>query len=937
VEFDRAITALAARRAECTDDSDKFLEHLNGVLVEMVAVQQISDPYRKLKVMAGYRRGGKSSTRREGLKGWGISGKGRGNAWGGKDNLSDIKDNILDVNQAMADALDEVTNLVLIELSRLVAIETVKAAEQRRAEGGLEFHDLLVLARNMLRTQPAARQALHERYPRILLDEFQDTDPIQIELAVLIATSATDVEGVAWPDLPVEPGRLFFVGDPKQSIYRFRRADISLFLRARDLFVAGDQPVSLTTNFRTVEPIVDWVNAFFTEHMAVEQAGLQPAYVKLDAHRESSGRDHRPVLLGGEHEDPKINSAGLREAEADDVAAAIAAILAEPHAWPVFDEDQGQFRDARLQDITILVPTRTSLPYLRAALDQADIRYRIATGTLAYHTQEVRDALAAIKAIDDPTDEISLVAALRSPLYCCSDVDLFTFFQGGGRWDLRRPVPDGVAADHPVRHGIEHLRSLWLERWWLTPSGLLERLLRERRAAMLAFGNPRPADVWRRLRFLVDQARGFEEAGGGDLRAFTQWAELQGAAKARVHEPLLPETDEEALSIQTIHGSKGLEFPITILSGMTTLLDSARRGVSVLWDDDGQPSVKIRSGVETRNHEPRADLEGTMDLHEKLRLAYVATTRARDHLLVSCHHKAGTGEKSWAGLFFTTFDAPVNRELWRRMPELRTEPEVTSRAEQVGFPLDDRDQWVAERQQLLATAHVPRVMSATGVAQAAARVVPVGNDPDLSAQSEGEQFVLADQDDDRFDQPDDGVITRRRGRIGSAVGTAVHAVLELVDLVEPTDVDTHISQQCQAAGIPTLVPVVTRLVQAALESASVELAATTTHHKELYLAAPLGDRVIEGYVDLLIDTPDGLIVVDYKTDAVSSDAQIEARLAAYELQAASYAVALETVTDRPVIDARFIFCRATGAVERSVTDLPAAKARVRAALEPSAQ
>ena len=113
----------------------------------------------------------------------------------------------------------------------------------------------------------------------------------------------------------------------------------------------------------------------------------------------------------------------------------------------------------------MLVPTRTSLPYLRQALDEAGLPYRLATGTLVYDTQEIRDLLAAVRAIDDPSDELSLVAALRSPLYACSDHHLLEWRAAGGRWELTSSVPDGFDADHPVAEALSHLRSLWSDRW----------------------------------------------------------------------------------------------------------------------------------------------------------------------------------------------------------------------------------------------------------------------------------------------------------------------------------------------------------------------------------------------------------------------------------------------------------------------------------------
>lgn len=980
-QFDRLVAELAALREHNILSDDKLNVHLYKLLPEMQAIAAIAQPLRKMRALTQASK-------------WGPGNGGRNEAWSGPGMKDHVKTTIKAVEAAKEDVLRPIINDVLLRLSQVIAVETYAAAKARRADGGLEFHDLLVLSRDLLRTSPHARQVLHDRFQHVLLDEFQDTDPIQIELAVLIATSADDVAGLSWAEMPVEPGRLFFVGDPKQSIYRFRRADIALFLRARDCF-AGDQGSSqLEANFRTVEPIVAWVNALFDAKMPVEEPGAQPKYQPLVASRQAETADHysthRPVLLGGPNENDKIRATELRTIEADDVVGMVRSIVADPASWPVFDRSSETWRPASLDDITILLPTRTSLPFLRSALDDAELRYRIVTGTLVYDTQEVVDALAALRAIDDPGDELSLVAALRSPLYACSDVDLVIWHRNGGRWDVRAPIPETIAATHPVAAAITHLHGLWRDRWFLTPSMLLERLLRERRAALLAFGDPRTTDVWRRLRFLIDQARTFEESNSGDLRAFTQWAALQSGSMARVHEPLLPETDESALSIQTIHGSKGLEFPITILSGMTTQLRNTRPGVSVLWPEDGPPSVRMKKGVETHEHGPLADLEAAMDDYEKVRLAYVATTRARDHLIVSCHHKPGrSAAKTYGGMFWQVFDTDENRPLSRRFDwrevvgNQQVEP---ARPAQLGLALDNRDEWIAERQALLAPYRVPRVLSATGVARAALTPPPVPapdpmvvldqpsapyepdgageldieiDDPGYLADTSGSRGSegagddrgaadgdapidglaayaierLVDQDDDGADQPDHDVIGRRRGRTGSAIGSAVHAVLQLVDLTKPSDLDDVVAQQCEIEGIPDRTGIVWRLVTAALDSSAVATAAEHPHFKELFVTAPLGDRTIEGYVDLLIETPQGLIVVDYKTDSVRSEADVDAKLGVYELQAAAYAVALEEVTGQGVVECRFVFCTSAGSIERSVVDLPAAKDRVRRTVE----
>ncbi|HSL57648.1 MAG TPA: UvrD-helicase domain-containing protein [Acidimicrobiales bacterium] len=934
--FVAAVDDLAAVRSGCHQPDDKLHAAICDVLPRLEAVAALDDPHRQLRALVG-------------LSVPKLGRAGRATAW---DDVDHARRCAVAVTEAVAEILARAAHEVLTRLVVLVAREVRRAADARRVDGRLEFHDLLVLARQVLRDHPAARAALHRRYTTLLLDEFQDTDPIQIELAVLIAASigASGDDPAGGPDLdwravPVDPGRLFFVGDPKQSIYRFRRADIELFLAARDHF-GGEGLVSLTANFRTVPEVIAWVNHVFGRLMVDEVPGQQPRYEPLSAHRASAdGGDHRPVLLGGPHQG--LRAAELRAREADDVAAAIASVRDHPHRWLVHDDDGSGgradgFRPARLSDVCVLVPTRTSLPDLTRALDARGLPYRLATGTLVYDTQEVRDALSALRAIDDPADELSLVAALRSPLYACADTDLFTYRTAGGRWDLRADPPDGLVADHPVVAALAHLRGLWAERWWIRPSELLDRLLVERRAAIVALGHGRPAEVWGRLRFLVDQARVFEASVGGGLRPFLDWTELQSSDTAQVHEPLLPELDDDAVRILTIHGAKGLEFPITVLSGMSTQLDRGRPGASVVWGADGRPQVRLTAGLAMAGHGDVVANEATLDRHERLRVLYVACTRARDHLVVSCHHTEGSD--SYGGIVWT--HAHETREAWRRLDEL-DDPvdagapaaaatggpfEVTSGPVPIA-PLDAaRRAWMADRDALLAPHRTPRAVSATAVARAAVA------HPSGPAGPDGVPTGLADLDTDldtdlaAADLGPGAVTPRRRGRAGTAVGRAVHATLQVVDLADPVGLDTIAARAAAAEAVPELTPTVVALVRSALASDAVQLAVAHEHHREVYVAAPVGDRVLEGYVDLLVVTPDGLVVIDHKTDAVRSEAEVDAAVAAYELQGAAYAEALARTTGLPVVEVRFVFCRAGAPIERRVVDLDAARARVIAQL-----
>ena len=277
-----------------------------------------------------------------------------------------------------------------------------------------------------------------------------------------------------------------------------------------------------------------------------------------------------------------------------------------------------------------MLPARTSLPFLERALEAEGISYRAETSSLVYATREVRDLLMALRAIDDPSDELSLVSALRSPLFGCGDDDLFEFHvEHKGKWNVRSLPPDTLPADHPVVDALRALRELHHARMWVTPSELLERVVRERHLLELGADSGKFRDVSRRIRFVVDQARAFGDAAGGSLRDYLAWATLQGTEGARVVETVLPETDDDAVRIMTVHGAKGLQFPIVVCSGLTTKPQPSSVGVQVLLPHvDGYPEVRLAKRAHTDAFELHQAFDEQMSFHEKLRLLYVACTRA---------------------------------------------------------------------------------------------------------------------------------------------------------------------------------------------------------------------------------------------------------------------------------------------------------------------
>ncbi len=849
---------------------------------------------------------------------------------GNKKNWPDIdrvRDPILKLGDQRKAMTDAVLDVAIKRAVAAIAVYIERAVMQRRISGELDFHDLLVLARTLLRDPDhgaAARAGLRRHYRRVLIDEFQDTDPIQVELAALLGSDDPADSDRPWDEMRVDPGRLFFVGDPKQSIYRFRRADIATFLAAQERF-ADPAPLFLTCNFRTAPAVLTWINHVFTE-LIQQFPSSQPEYRPLDAARNvPPENDRRVVLLGVDAHDDGPDAGTMRGREATDVADAVRAAIEQE--WPVFDRDTDAWRPARLGDVCILLPARTSLGYLEQALGAAGIPYRAETSSLVYSSREVRDLLMTLRAVDDSSNTLALVSALRSSIFGCGDDDLFSFHVvHGGRWNVAAPLPEGLAADDPVGVAMHFLGELHAARVWSTPSELLERIVRARAVIEVGALTDRFRDVARRVRFLVDQARAYADAVGGTLRDYLAWAEMQGAEGARVVEAVVPETDDDAVRIMTIHGAKGLEFPIVVCSGMTTAAQAATRGVDVLFPTAGGYQVKIVKGVQTAEFELHKPIDEQMGFHEKLRLLYVACTRARDHLVVSVHRKVRPLN-------------PADRLHWTHA-ELVWEaaahapwtvggvpaPGADARAP-AGVPVEIEpgippEVWQAEYDRAHERGNRRGFVSATALAH---RDHSDGSAPDAPV-AEIDPGLAKDARD--LELP-----PWNKGRYGTAIGRAVHATLQTIDLATGAGVGATAAAQAAAEGVLGHEETIVALARAALASPSVQRATTRRYWRETYVAVPFDGITLEGYVDLVFRDDDGLVVVDYKTDAVDPATRAE-RITHYRIQAAAYALAIAEATGEVVVRGVLTFLDPAGAaeVEFAGADLEAAITEVRALL-----
>ena len=874
VEVTAVIDPLAealAHLPSCQDPADLLAEHLVNVAGpvhrELVLLADVGDPESRLTALV---RSGKL-----------VSNKGKKGAWNGHKP---------DVVAALEAAEDARVTLIHDHRSEVLGLLTERlrgfaraGAEDRRQRGLVSYHDLLVRARDLLRADAEVRTALNRRYRYLLIDEFQDTDPLQIEIAALLAAAEPSAVPEDWQDIEVVPGKLFFVGDPKQSIYRFRRADIALYALAEAAFAAD--PVALTANFRSVPDVLTWVNRVFGQ-LITEDGDAQPPYVDLAPHREVSSGRPAVLVVGGPVTEGSIGD--IRDAESEELAGLIRRMRAE--AWEVGRDERAP---VRYDDIALLVPTRTPLGQIERALEAEGVPYRIESRSLVFQTDEVRELLAVLAAVDDPADEVALVTALRSPGLACSDADLADWRLAGGQWRIDGRVPEGQE-DHPVARALVELKRLHGVRDWKPVNELVAQVVRERRMVELTLARRRPRDHWRRYRFLTDASRAFVEAGGSSLAEFVAWVTAQADGRADRVETVLSEADDDAVRIMTVHGSKGLEFPVVVLAGLNA--DADPRSPLVVWGP-GRPEIRIGNKAdgyfETDGYLVVRESDRRFEDAEQRRLLYVAATRAQDHLVVSLHHKPGYRNH-----------ATILQEACAACPDLHARLED----DQLALPLADdappppavaveapeaAAEWAVARGELLA-----RVRSSGVVAPSA-----LGHD----------EATVADKD----------VRVPGRGEGGSARGRAVHAVLQSVTLPGAVDLEDLARLQAEDEGLGDRSEEVVAIARAALGAAVVQRAlAAPRYWRELAVVASVEGRLVEGYIDLAFEAEDGsLVVVDYKTDVVVAPDR-------YRLQVGAYAAALARATGRQVSEGWLVFAGPGGADERRVVDLSAAVAEV---------
>ncbi len=797
--------------------------------------------------------------------------------WLGRQYLQEVRQEIEKLSSTHEEVRSTIAGSVISSLTNRL-VNYVKAYQEAKKERNLlDFNDLLFTARNMLRDHPQVRKYFQTRFPYLLVDEFQDTDPLQVEIIFLIS-----------------PKNLFLVGDPKQSIYRFRRADIEIYEEAKKRMGEG-RLLDISENFRCAPSIVRVVNRIFKDLIKPSEEGnYQPEYVPLHFGRnpKTVPKEHGILLLPP----PKSKKVLLKTAmdcrlwESRCIASFIQKVVEEK--WQIWDGSQESFRPIQFKDIAILMRKYQPLDFLEEALKSYGVDYRVVGGKYFYFRQEVEQLLALLKAIDNPNDQASLVAALRSPFFGISDEELFLFHTGGGDFNYLKEAW-GTSLERP----FSLLRELHETRNQLSVSALLKRLYEETKGLILYLLKPQGEQRVANLMKIGEVARALEQRGIFSFKTFVRWLSERREEGAEEEEPPTLERGDNFVRLLTIHRAKGLEFPMVILTDLAHT-GKVEPEEFIIDRSGGRIAIKVgerENRLWTQNYEEMSQWEERRGDAEERRLLYVGMTRARDFLVLPIYwvEEKGGEKKIQKGSYLSSIQPylpnpdQVGFGEWKEdmaiydTDTLNLEPEESPpfrfpltlgmREGEASFEaLSQRERWKESQESLKKRLGAGRLLTT----------------PTEKVQE--------------FERDEDWTFSKEGLNEGALFGRLVHRLFEKVNWSHPEMIFKLTEAEGKGLGVAeAMIQRAGELVKEAISSQLLQrVIQSGNYQKEVPFTYIQEGTIIEGVMDVVFREGEDWVVLDFKTDWIDKE-DLEAKVKHYHPQVRIYSEAINKIFGRP--------------------------------------
>jgi len=707
--------------------------------------------------------------------------------------------------------------------------------QEKKNRSLLDFADLLLITRNLLRNNPSVRKQLQEQFQYLLIDEFQDTDPLQAEIFWTLARDEEKYDPKKeWHDQPLVKGKLFTVGDLNQSIYRFRDASIETYQRAIESIQTQGELLDILHNFRSHPRIIKTVNEFFTKI-------LPEQFKPLLTHDELIAEPAVHLLEMNEEVGRKDESRAL---EAHCIAAHIRYLIDTKKQ--IQDPRTKVERSIQFKDIAMLFPAiKTSLGIYQAAFREYNIPFVAYKAGSFFETPEVHSVVVTLTALLYPFDKLAVPAALSSTWFGCSLDDLLAIRNQFNTFDYREMnlnnVPDSV------HRQIEILQTLHKGILTMTPIQFMDMFMEQTQAMKHADLHVNASQVKENLRKLSWLAHDFESSQSHNIGEFYQWLSHL-SEQSRDTTEATPSDETNAVQMMTIHTSKGLEFPVVFLANFVSKIQET----SAVYANRFDQKLEIRIGdkdtlFKTENFDELAEKEKAKLIDEKRRLLYVAMTRARDIIVVPSSLEADGYQTLLEPMMdqahqFKSFD-------YTKMDIIKQAPKTTGSIS-------------------------PQVLDMTPL-----KNIPKGYARTTATEEKGQSLTSSQNKYPFIQRP--------------KLGIAFHAYVERS--TKPTVQNNLIQQILTEQGIQDQQNDLVELATTYLNS---DLYQRIQKSKRVLREVPFSyfqDEILfEGYIDLMFQDENGWTIVDLKTDQVD-ESRLQERSAIYKNQLDIYAKALSKV------------------------------------------
>lgn len=829
-----------------------------------------------------------------------------------KQTVAQLKQSLSDKPPALAaeDQLHRAAELGLALLRESVGVAELYE-QMKRSTVALDYDDLLSKTHALL-TDPQhaeVQQAVRRGIRLLLVDEFQDTDRLQAEIVrALVGLHEAKSEG----------GSLFFVGDFKQSIYRFRGAEPDVFRDLQDE-TSDEGRLPLSINFRSQPEVLDFANHVFGQTFG-------DRYLRLTAARPQVTATPTTELLLTAPQEEKATAENKRQAEARAIAHRLRELLDSEAPLVADEQNKGATRPVRAGDMALLFQSLSDVHLYEQALREQQIEYYLVGGHAFYSQQEVYDVLHLLKSIVSGCDEVSLAGVLRSPMFALQDETLYwlvrRFGSLNGALADGRPLANVSAGENAkllrARQTLAELRAM---KGQVATAEILQRAIERTGydAALLAefLGERKQANLAK----LIEQARTSDAAsplGGGDLERFVR--QLEEFTLRQPKEALASTSSEGAdvVRLMTVHRAKGLEFPLVVLPDLNRRRQADRR--SAAFASELGPLVKpqIDQGQGGYGLDLLKRLEAPEERAESLRKFYVACTRAADYLILSAvGEENAEPEGDWLKTVAARYDLATGQPTGEG-PRLRiVTGEASLATSNSGGRRPDRLRMIDQARANLGTSD-----------QGGSPIGPISLQPESWQQFSVSR--LTGQLHQGRERPESIALQAalradRQPIDPQGFGTLVHAVIERLP-PQPTIDRQRIESLCLELaplnlrrGIDRAVQEATDVVHQFTDSSAWQAMVTSPRlEREVEFILPWPpDRQAEtpstawlrGYIDALVQDSTGRWqVVDYKTNRVTADG-VQQAAESYRLQLGVYALAVEQVVGQPPAGMRLCFLR----------------------------